>query len=270
MLHLTRVEKHTQRNTSETGFPFDVPALASFSALDFQSPLTFLVGENGSGKSTFLEALACAARSITVGAESVETDPTLAEVRRFAHALRLTWTKRTRRGFFMRAEDFFGYAKRMSQLRQELSQDAASIDQEYKGRSELAKALARMPYARELAALQQSYGDGLDTSSHGESFFKLFRARFTGPGLYLLDEPEAPLSPMRQLTLITLLKGMIDQGAQFVIATHSPILMAYPDATILSFDDGTIQPVAYADLEHVTIMRDFLTNPDAYLRYLLA
>jgi predicted ATPase len=127
-----------------------------------------------------------------------------------------------------------------------------------------------MPYAREVHELRKSYGDGLDANSHGEGFFKLFRSRFVGEGLYLLDEPEAPLSPSRQLSLIAMIHQMIAQGGQFIIATHSPILMAYPGATLLSFDDGRIQSVAYDTLEHVTVTRNFLNNPDAYLRHLLA
>lgn len=254
-----------------SGFPYDMPVMQSFAGMSFASPITFLVGENGSGKSTFLEAIACAVGSRTVGSESVDTDPTLADVRRFANdRLKLIWSKRTRAGFFMRSEDFFGFAKRMAQALSDMEQDSANVDTEYAGRSEFAKSLARMPYQREIGELRRAYGDGLDANSHGEGFFKLFRSRFTGAGLYLLDEPEAPLSPTRQLSLIAMLKQMVDQGAQFIIATHSPILMAYPDAAIFSFDEGIIQRVEYDTLEHVTVTRNFLNNPEAYLRHLLA
>lgn len=254
-----------------SGFPYDMPVIQSFTGLELESPVTFLVGENGSGKSTFLEAVACAVGSRTVGSESVETDPTLADVRRFANdRLRLVWSKRTQAGFFMRSEDFFGFARRMAQTLRDMEADAANVDAEYDGRSEFARSLARMPYQREIGELRRAYGDGLDANSHGEGFFKLFRSRFTGPGLYLLDEPEAPLSPTRQLSLIALLHQMVNQGGQFIIATHSPILMAYPGAAIYSFDEGVIQRVDYETLEHVTVTRSFLENPEAYLRHLLA
>ena len=101
-----------------------------------------------------------------------------------------------------------------------------------------------------------------------ESFLTLFQARFVPGGLYLLDEPEAALSPLRQLGFLSMLKEMLAQDAQFIIATHSPILMAYPKATILSFDHAPLQPVSYDDLEHVTLTRDFLNNPAAFLRHL--
>lgn len=251
------------------GFPFNVPAVQSFTRIDLASPVTFLVGENGSGKSTLLEAIACAVRSVTVGSESVETDPTLADIRRLSDMLRLSWSKKTRAGFFMRAEDFFGYARQMARLRQDMEEDLGRIDQEYEGRSRTARNLARMPYAREVGEMRRSYGAGLDANSHGEGFLKLFQRRFVGEGLYLIDEPEAPLSPTRQMSLLTLIKLMVDRGGQFLIATHSPIILAYPGAQILSFDGGRIEPAAYQDLEHVQVTRDFLNNPEAFLRVLL-
>jgi predicted ATPase len=250
-------------------FPFTVPFVRALSQIEFHAPLTFLVGENGSGKSTFLEAVACAAGSITVGSESVATDPTLAAVRDLARHLRLAWRKRTRRGFFMRAEDFFGFAKYLGASRAEMEQDLRDIDRAYQGRSATARGLAKMPLGRELGEMQRLYGAGLDSHSHGEAFLALFRQRFVGEGLYLIDEPEAPLSPTRQLALLRLLKEMLDAGAQCLIATHSPILLAYPGAAILSFDAGAIRPAAYEDLEHVRVTRDFLNNPAAYLRHLL-
>src|SRR5690606_36824116 len=131
----------------------------------------------------------------------------------------------------------------------------------YQGRSRMACNLARMPYAREVGEIRRSYGAGLDANLHGEGFLKLFERRFVGEGLYLVDEPEAPLSPTRQMSLLALIKLMVDRGGQFLIATHSPILLAYPGAHILSFDGGTIAPAAYQDLEHVLVTRYFLNNP---------
>ena len=116
--------------------------------------------------------------------------------------------------------------------------------------------------------MERRYGDGLDSQSHGESFLALFQSRFVPGGLYLLDEPEAPLSPLHQLSLLAAIKAMVEQDAQFVIATHSPIVMAYPGATILNFDTTPVSPVGYDDLEHVNLMRDFLNGPEAFLRHL--
>jgi predicted ATPase len=268
MIHLRSIQIKKPETGFPRGFPFDLPLFQSLGGLEFTSPVTFFVGENGSGKSTLLETLACAIGSVVVGSESVNTDPTLAAVRKFALHLRLAWNKKTRKGFFLRAEDFFGYAKKLSQMRAGLEQDLKTVDEDYQDRSETARMYARMPYAGQIEALKNRYGDGLDSRSHGESFLALFQSRFVPGGLYLLDEPEAPLSPLRQIGLISLLKQMAGQEAQFVIATHSPILLAFPGANIYSFDTFPIRQVEYNELDHVTLTRSFLNNPESFLKHL--
>jgi predicted ATPase len=251
-------------------FPFTVPAVGDLlgRALTFGTPITFLVGENGSGKSTVLEALAAAIGSITAGSVSASGDRSLAHLAPLVDAIRLTWSKRTRRGFFLRSEDFFGYARRMHDLRAEFEAERSAIWAD-PDRSDSAKGFASMPYSRELADLQRRYGEGLDAVSHGEAFLTLFRDRLVPGGLFLLDEPEAPMSPMRQLALLALMTDAArDRDAQFIVATHSPILMAAPGATIYSFDGGAVRAVPYADLEHVRFTRDFLNAPEAFLRHL--
>ncbi len=250
-------------------FPYNVPIIESFTDLEFVSPVTFFVGDNGCGKSTLLESLACAIGSITVGAESVETDQSLAAIRALAKNFKLVWNKKTRRGFFMRSEDFFGYARRISETREELQKNLDQVEKEYRDKSPTSRLFARAAYENELGAMKRDYGDDLDAHSHGESYLTLFQARFVPEGVYLLDEPEAPLSPLRQLSFLALLKTMVDQKAQFIIATHSPIILAFPNATILSFDEGKIKRMAYEDLEHVKITKSFLENPGSYLRHLL-
>ena len=268
MIHLRSVSLSRTRQLPDT-FPYNVPAIQGLDEIEFESPITFLVGENGSGKSTLLEAIACAANLPTIGGESVNQDPTLVEIHKLSKLLKWVWNQRTRRGFFMRSEDFFGFAKRIAQMTSDLRHDLENVEREYEGRSQLAKQQARLSYTNELHGLQSSYGEGLDAQSHGESYLKLFQARFVPGGLYLMDEPEAPLSPTRQLTFLATLKLLIKQDAQFIIATHSPILMAYPGATILNFEHGTIERVNYKDLEHVTLTREFLNNPQAFLQHLM-
>ncbi len=267
-LHLRSITVRPWPDRQAGAFPFNLPIIKSLRAIELSAPVTFLVGENGSGKSTLLEAIACAVWSITVGSESVKTDPSLAAVRQLARHFRLAWRARTKKGFFLRAEDFFGYAKKLAQMRVELEDDLKAVDEAYQGRSALAGSLAKQPHARELHEIRRRYGDGLDTYSHGESFLTLFQTRFTPNGLYLLDEPEAPLSPIRQLAFLAALKRMVDQDAQFIIATHSPIIMAFPGAAILSFDQAHLRPIQYEDVEHVQLTRAFLNSPEAYLRRL--
>jgi predicted ATPase len=249
-------------------FPFNLTLLQKLEELRFETQVTFFVGENGTGKSTLLEGIACAAEMVTVGSESVRTDKSLVHARELAKYFRLVWAKRTHKGFFLRAEDFFGYAKRQNELRAEMEADLRELDEEYRDRSAYAKALATMSTKGELHDMRRRYGEGLDVGSHGENFLALFQSRFVPGGLYLMDEPEAPLSPMRQLALISLLKEMIARDAQFIIATHSPILMAFSGATILNFDGGAVKPVVYDELENVRLMRDFLQDPKAFIERL--
>ena len=267
MLHLTRATIRAPSDSSP-GFPFNLPALGSVKELAFDADVTIFVGENGSGKSTLLEALAIAGRAITAGTAEAADDSTLAGVRLLAASLRLSWAKRTHRGFFLRAEDFFGFARRMATLRAELERGLADVDADYADRPELARSLARSPFLKELGALRARYGDGIDTRSHGESFLEFFQERLVPGGIYFLDEPEAPLSPARQLAFLSLLRQVVALDCQVVMATHSPILQAFPGAAIWTFDESPIRPVAYADLEHVRLTRDFLNNPEAYLRHL--
>jgi len=179
--------------------------------------------------------------------------------------LKFSWSRKTHRGFFLRAEDFFNFTRRLQTMTRELQEIADGFDKEYSGN---ALGLAKGAVLGQKRALVERYGENLDANSHGESFLKLFRSRFVAGGLYLLDEPETPLSPQRQLALMSMLKEMVAEEAQFIIATHSPILMAFPGARILSFDDLPVREVEYDDVEHVSLTRAFMNNPQSFLRKL--
>lgn len=266
--HFLREIHRRAGNQDESRFPFSVPAIRGLDVLRVDTPVTFFVGENGSGKSTLLEAIAMAAHLAAVGSADLKQDESLDAQRDLAYALKLVWSRRTARGFFLRAEDFFGFAKRMSAMRSALLAQLAELEVAYADRSAHARALAMLPAKRSLAELEQMYGADLDANSHGQSFLRLFSSRFVPGGLYLLDEPEAPLSPQSQLALLVMMQEMVAQQAQFIIATHSPMLLAYPDARIYSFDRGAIEEVPYGELEHVVLMREFLNGPERYLRAL--
>lgn len=268
MIHLKSITVRELSQQYQDSFPFNLEIIKSLREIQFGAPVTFLVGENGSGKSTVLEAIACAVESITVGSESVRTDKSLAPLRKLGRYFRLAWTKRTHKGFFLRAEDFFGYARSMRETKEDYQQELENIKDEYKERSNYAAMLASMPYHGQLAEMKWRYGEGLDQYSHGESFLTLFQSRFVPNGLYLLDEPEAALSPTRQLTFLALLRQMVQENSQFIIATHSPIILALPEAQILFFHEGRIREVQYDQLEHVRLTKDFLNNPESFLRHL--
>ncbi|HTN87619.1 MAG TPA: AAA family ATPase [Sorangium sp.] len=215
--------------------PFDIPVLRDGLSFELTRPVTFLVGENGSGKSTLLEGLAW---SVGFGAHGGNRDHQFTEAtdgHALGRALRLGWRQRTTDGFFLRAETFYNFASHL--------EEAGSNFSRYGGASFMAK-------------------------SHGEAFLALFEHRFED-GFYILDEPEAALSPQRQLAFLRILHQLTaPRIAQFVIATHSPILLAFPGATVLSLDDGSIREVEYRDTSHYQLTRDFLLAPERYFRYL--
>lgn len=249
------------------GFPFDVPAIAAMGTLELEGPVTLLVGENGSGKSTFLEALAIACRLPAVGAARPDRDPTLEAQRRLARHLRLSWRRRSHRGFFLRAEDFFGFQKGLARSRAEHQEEIRRLEREMGDASAWARSLAQGPHRASIADMDRRYGEDPDAASHGEAFLRLFGERLVPGGLFLLDEPEAALSPQSQLAFLTMLREAVDDGGQLVIATHSPILMAIPGALILSFDRTPVAAVPFQELESVALVRDFLASPGRYLRH---
>jgi predicted ATPase len=263
--HIRSLARKPGKGPADDRFPFTVPAIRSLAELDLSAPVTFFVGENGSGKSTMLEGIAAAAALPTVGASEIADDETLAAQRRLAASFKLVWEARTHRGFFLRAEDFFGFARRIAQMRAELNQRLKDVDEDYKNASAWARGLASGPAAGSLAELTKRYGVDLDARSHGEGFLKLFEARLAPNGVYLLDEPEAALSPQNQLVLLALFKEMVAQDCQFIVATHSPMLLAYTGARIYNFDTDPITEVQWEDLEHVSLTRAFLENPRRFL-----
>ncbi|MEP7380150.1 MAG: AAA family ATPase [Gemmatimonadota bacterium] len=270
MLPLRSLALRRPRPEQLGNFPYSVPAIRLLETLAFPAPVTFFVGENGSGKSTLLEAVAHATGLPAIGSElRVEDDATLDEQRTLAASISLTWNRgRSPRGFFLRAEDFFGFTKTLARMRAAFVAELSAIDEEYRDRSATARGLRIDPIAASLRDMETRYGVNLDANSHGESFLALFKARFVPGGLYLLDEPEAPLSPQSQLGFLAMLKDMSAQSSQFIIASHSPILLAHPGATIYSFDRPPVHGVAYEELEHVRLTRDFLASPERFLRHL--
>ena len=226
-------------------YPFAVPAVSALDRLTFDRPVTFLIGENGSGKSTILEAIAVAfgfnaeggSRNFRFGTRSSHS-----ELNQYLQLIRNA--RRPRDSFFLRAESYFNVATEIEQM------DAVRGPGGFVG---------------------PAFGPRrLHDQSHGESFLALVEHRFRGNGLYLLDEPEAALSPMRQMALLSRLHTLVRMNSQFIIVTHSPILLAYPDATILECSAEGLRRRAYEETEHFHLTRDFLNRYPAMLQTLLA
>jgi predicted ATPase len=240
--YLYHLELLRDRVASFEKFPYCLPALRNLDRLVFHPRVTFLVGENGTGKSTLLEALAVSLGLNPEGGSRNFNFATRASHSDLDGCLRVARTLTPPRdSYFLRAECFYNVATEIERI----DEGSGEILGAYGGRS-------------------------LHGQSHGESFFALFRRRLRGTGLYLMDEPEAALSPKRQLEFLTILHDYCKRGAQFVIATHSPIIMAYPDARILVLGEKGIQEVPYQETEHYLIARGFLGNPQRALSELLS
>ncbi|KQV52713.1 AAA family ATPase [Pelomonas sp. Root1217] len=225
-------------------YPFNLPAVRTLERLEMHPKVTFLVGENGSGKSTLLEALA-----VSLGFNAEGGSKNFRFGTRLSHSelhgyLRVAkGYKPPRDGFFLRAESFFNVATEIENL--DVGPGGSPIISGYGGKS-------------------------LHEQSHGESFLALLNERFGGRGLYLLDEPEAALSPQRQLAALARVHELVKANSQFIIATHSPLLMAYPDAWIYQCTADGVRRVAYEDTEHYRVTRDFMADPQRVLGELLA
>ena len=247
-------------------FPWSLPVFRWMDRLEFTAQVTFLVGENGSGKSTLLEGLAAGMDAVAAGGADIQTDETLAIARRFAAGYRFSRRHKPRARLFVRAEDLFGFVHRVSRTMRDLGEMEEHFDRTVKG--DYGRMLAKGAVAGQRRALEGTYGADPDAMSHGETFINLLQKRLVTEGLYFLDEPEAPLSPLRVLSLISLLKQAVADGSQLIICTHSPILMAFPGAQILLFDGDQLTPTAYEDIDHVRLTKAFLNDPESFLRRL--
>jgi predicted ATPase len=219
---------------SWNAYPFDIPAVASLETLPFHPAVTFFVGENGSGKSTLIEAIAVAARfNPEGGTKNFRTAQRPSESVLHEYVRLSRSVRRETGGFFLRAETMFNVSTEAEQYGE--------------------------------------YGwEDLHEKSHGEAFLWLAMNRFHGGGLYILDEPEAALSPQRQLALLARIHQLVSSGSQLIISTHSPILMAYPRARILLLDVSGMREVQYEDTEHFSVTKAFLQDHRGMLRRILA
>jgi len=232
--------------SDRTQYPFSLPVLKDFEELVFHPKVTFLVGENGAGKSTLIEALAVAWGFNAEGGSknfNFSTAPAHSELHKYLKLVKSP--RRVKDGFFLRAESYFNVASRIDQM--DTDDDGPVYSPKVKSH-----------YG----------GKSLHNQSHGESFFALFENRFGGNGLYILDEPEAALSPARQMALLVRMRDLIDKNSQFIIATHSPILMAYPDARIYQINAEGINRVDFEETEHFQVTRHFLNNRERMLKQL--
>ncbi len=241
-MFVTGIRKHEIPQGGKDGYLNRIPAVASLTELTLTAPVTFFIGENGAGKSTLLEAVAVSyGFNPEGGSRNFNFSSNNTHSGLYQHLTLIKMPARPRDGYFLRAESFYNLASNIDEL------DRDFMD----------------------PPLLKSYGGkSLHAQSHGESFLALAMNRFGGKGLYILDEPEAALSPTRQLALLRRIYDLVKNGSQFLIATHSPILMAYPGAALFLLDEAGINNINYQDTEHYQVTRSFLENPKRMLKML--
>jgi predicted ATPase len=239
--HLLSIALDRSRATLEAKYAAELPAIKSLTGLKLHPHVTFFIGENGTGKSTLLEAIAVADGFNAEGGTrnfNFTSRESHADLYKWMVLGRSVRGRRRSDGFFLRAESFYNVATEIEKLG--------------------------------LVSEKSPYGaTSYHSQSHGESFIDLMTNRLHGDGLYLFDEPEAALSPQRQLAFLVAMHELVDREAQFIIATHSPIIMAYPNATIYEFSAEGVKQVEYRDTEHYRVMHSFLSQPERTLRLLL-
>ncbi len=234
--YLRSVELERENIESFDEFPFSIPAIRDMETLEFHPDVTFLVGENGSGKSTLLEALALAIGFGPEGGTLNTLFSTANDQSDLVDYLKLVKSfARPKDFYFLRAESFYNVAS----------------------------------YMEETGYLSGYGGKSLHARSHGEAFLATLNLKLKGKGLYLFDEPEAALSPQRQMTALGSIHELVKEDSQFIIATHSPILMAYPNSRIIQLDDSGLNEVQYEDTEHFSVTKEFLNNHKRMIHYLL-
>lgn len=240
-MFLKRISILRNDTNIEKVYPFTIPTINKFTELELTNNVTFFVGENGTGKSTLLEGIADNCAFNTAGGSKNNMYEVEAADSALGKYIRLSWMPKVTNGFFLRAESFYQFA--------------SHIDQQEK----------------ECPGIIDSYGGkSLHEQSHGEAFLSLFLNRFNGRAIYLLDEPEAALSPQRQLAFLRIMHDLVkEEDCQFIIATHSPIILGYPDATILSFDNGEVEEVEYEMTGHYQITKYFLDHRKKFLQEIL-
>jgi predicted ATPase len=262
---VTFIKSFTINTDRQQPFPFNIPAVRFARNVVLDEKVTIFVGDNGCGKSTLLEALALVLTLPLIGG-FIGDSAGFEAAKLLKPHLEIDWKREVRKGFFFRAEDFSHFVNAVDREKAKISHHL----QDLKGQvddSIIERMSESMNYA--LRETRKNYGADMQAFSHGEAYLTILQTRILDKGIYLLDEPEAALSPLKQLSLLAFILEVLKKGsAQFIIATHSPILMGIPDASLYEIQEDGMALVGYKETDHFRITKRFLDNPESYLRHL--
>lgn len=261
------IEKVIKVNKDAITYPYSIDSFKNLDELDLNFDIVILVGDNGSGKSTMLEIIATKLNLYRISEDLNYNDSEFKELKKEANGFDINYLTKPK-GFFFRSEDFITYIKFLEKTREEALREINLINEEYKYKSSYAKGMAKMPHMRTIGDIDNMYKRSLGKQSHGEAYLDFFKSRLRPNSLYLLDEAEMPLSINNQLALMLMIKEAIDLNCQFIIATHSPVLMSYPDACIYNVSEEGFIKTDYEEIETVQLLTDFLNSKEIYLREL--
>ncbi len=266
MIYLRAIKRSEIEMATEM-YPLNLPQIAEIERLEFTNPVTLIAGDNGSGKTTLIELISALTNAVRIG----DTRASRRAHDNFAsssRAFRAEFTLKPKRSFFFLAEDFTRYIDAREDMIREEMLEMERIQRDYDGRSGYAKSLAALPHASGLYEMKHMYSDELSQQSHGEGYIDFFGSRLTEKGLYLMDEPEGALSYFNQYVLMNMIADAVNRNCQFIISTHSPVLLAYPNATLYTFEENHIKESSFQKLENINFLKDFLTEPARFLRRL--
>lgn len=253
------------QTTKRGFFPFNIPAVMFAQHINLDHKLTIFVGDNGTGKSTLLESLALKLNLPLIGG-MIGSHAGFEAAKLLQPFVQIQWNRETMAGFFFRAEDFSDFVNAVQREKEKIYNDLSYLHGQVDD-AIIQQMSDSMNFS--LRNMRKDYGEDMQAFSHGEAYLKILQTRIKDKGIFLLDEPEAALSPLKQLSLISFIMEVMNRNnAQFIISTHSPILMGIPNANLYQIIDTGMEQVKYRETEHYSITKNFLDNPDYYLRYL--
>lgn len=258
------IDKIEIKTPNSTEYPFNLELFKKDVKLNTNAPVTFIVGENGSGKSSLIKLLQAKLNLVEIKLPNQKVSKRIK-----GNTVKLTPSLGRLKGFYFESLTYIKYIEYIQEEIAYSKSEIERVDREYAGKSDYVKGLAKSPFARTIGELSNMYSRDLSMVSHGESYLEFFSSRIRDNQIYLLDEPETPLSSQNQLAILAMIIEATKKGCQFIISTHSPILTAIPGSIIYEIIDNEFVKTTYEDIESIKLLKHFLNSEEQFLRHLL-